>query len=96
MTGISRTSDGLDTRRRRVLYRAWHRGTRELDLLVGRFAEAEIETLTPAELDVFERLMEAPETDLFPWITGQEPIPAAYDTQVLRRLVTFAHSNPLL
>ena len=51
MTGISRTSADLDPRRRRILYRCWHRGIREMDLVLGQFAEAEIADLSPDELE---------------------------------------------
>jgi antitoxin CptB len=46
MTGSTRSSDGLDDRRKRLLFRCWHRGTREMDLILGRFADAEIATLS--------------------------------------------------
>ena len=61
--GIERTtrsSEGLDERRRRLLFRAWHRGMREIDLIMGRFADAHIATLSDAELDEFERLLDVP------------------------------------
>ena len=51
MTGTTRTSEGLDERRRRLLYRAWHRGMREMDLIMGRFADAEIGDMSEADLD---------------------------------------------
>lgn len=57
MTGISRTSADLDPRRRRILFRAWHRGIREMDLILGQFAEAELATLSEAELDELEAIM---------------------------------------
>ena len=44
MTGSSRSSDGLDPRRRRLLFRSWHRGTREADLIMGRFADVHSST----------------------------------------------------
>jgi antitoxin CptB len=84
-----RTSDGLDTRRRRLLYRAWHRGVREMDLIVGRFADAAIEAFSDADLDVFERLIEVPNEELYAWVSGQSGIPADYDTAVMRRLKEF-------
>ena len=56
MTGSRRTSADLDPRRRKILFRAWHRGIREMDLLMGQFADAEIGTLTESELDDFEAL----------------------------------------
>ncbi|WP_238183519.1 succinate dehydrogenase assembly factor 2, partial [Methylobacterium trifolii] len=57
MSGTTRTSADLDPRRRRILFRAWHRGIREMDLIMGRFADAEIGTLSEAELDQFEALI---------------------------------------
>ncbi len=96
MSGSTRTSAGLDVRRRRVLFRAWHRGIREMDLLMGRFADAEIGTMPDADLDEFERLIEVPDRDLFRWITGEDETPSNYDTAVFRRLRGFhSHAAPI-
>jgi len=84
-----RSSAGLDERRRRLLFRAWRRGVREMDLIVGRFADASIDTFNDAELDQFERLIEIPNAELYAWIVGNEAIPAPQDTAVLRRLIAF-------
>ncbi len=65
MTGLSRSTDGLDPRRKRILFRAWHRGTREMDLLMGQYAEKAIDAMSDAELDIFEALIEVPDRDLF-------------------------------
>jgi antitoxin CptB len=89
MTGMTRSSEGLDLRRRKALYHAWHRGTREMDLVLGRFADAEIHNLDDGELGVFELLMEAPDRDLFSWMTGSAETPANYDTPVFRRIRSF-------
>jgi antitoxin CptB len=83
----------LDARRRRLLYRSWHRGTREMDLIMGRFADATIGTLTEAELDDFERLSEEPEPDLYAWITGERPVAPAHDTPLFQRLRQFARNT---
>jgi antitoxin CptB len=80
MTGTQRSSDGLDPRRRKALFRAWRRGTREVDLLLGRFADAYIADLGEHELAEFEALMQVPEPDLLAWLMGREPIPSAYGT----------------
>ena len=58
MTGLSRSSADLDPRRRRILYRCWHRGIREMDLVFGQFAETEIAMLSDAELDALETVIE--------------------------------------
>jgi antitoxin CptB len=84
-----RSSAGLDVRRRKLLFRAWRRGVREMDLIVGRFADAHIDTLDEAALDDFERLIEAPNAELYAWVIGAENVPANYDTEVLAKLRAF-------
>jgi antitoxin CptB len=89
MTGTSRSSAGLDTRRRKLLFRCWHRGMREMDLIMGRFADAAIEQLTSDELAEFEHLLEAPDRELLAWIIGEADVPPGYDTALFRRLRDF-------
>ncbi|MBB4000568.1 FAD assembly factor SdhE [Aureimonas pseudogalii] len=89
MTGTTRSSSDLDPRRRKALFRSWHRGTREMDLVLGRFADAEIDKLDDGEMEIFELLMEAPDRDLFTWLTGSAETPANYDTPVFRRIRSF-------
>src|ERR1700761_6232430 len=84
-----RSSEGLDTRRKRLLFRAWRRGVREMDLIVGRFADAHIEAFDAVGLDDFERLIEVPNNDLYAWVVGSDPVPADYDTAVLAELKKF-------
>ena len=96
MSGSTRSSADLDVRRRRNLFRAWHRGIREMDLIMGRFADAEIGTLSEGDLDEFERLIEVPDRDLYRWIIGEDEVPANYDTPLFRRLRTFhTHAAPI-
>ncbi|BAF87218.1 MULTISPECIES: succinate dehydrogenase assembly factor 2 [Azorhizobium] len=89
MSGTVKSSAGLDVRRRRIIYRAWHRGTREMDLIMGRFADANIETLTEAEVDIFEHLLEIEDPDLFSWLSGSLPVPAELDTPFFRKIQTW-------
>ena len=58
--GTTRSSEGLSERRKRLLFRCWHRGTREMDLILGRFADADIADLSESEVDELERLVELP------------------------------------
>ncbi len=96
MSGQTRSSADFDPRRRKILFRAWHRGMREMDLIMGRFAEERLNTLSEAELDVFEALIEVPDRDLLAWITGREPTPANYDSEVFRQLRSFhTHDRPV-
>ena len=89
MSGTTISSEGLDARRRRLLFRAWHRGMREVDLITGRFADAHVATLSEAEVDAFERLMDVPEPDLLAWVMGAAPPPADHDTPLFRRICAF-------
>jgi len=89
MSGSTRSSEGLDERRRRLLFRAWHRGMREVDLITGRFADAHLATLSDAEVGDFERLMDVPEPDLLNWVMGAAEIPETHDTALFRRLCDF-------
>jgi len=75
MTGTTRSSVGLDERRKRLLFRCWHRGTREMDLILGRFADREIGALTEAELTELEQLIEVPDPDLYAALTGDREPP---------------------
>ena len=61
-----------DIRRKRLLFRSWHRGTREADLILGSFAEANLAAFDEARLDRYEALLECPDADLFDWITGRD------------------------
>jgi antitoxin CptB len=75
MTGTNLSSAGLDARRAKALFRSWHRGMREVDLILGDFADAEIASLTDAELDQYEELLGVPDGDLLRWVTGERPVP---------------------
>ena len=71
-----------------MLFRAWHRGMREVDLITGRFADAHLASLSEAEVDDFERLMDVPEPDLLAWVMGAA-VPPAFDQPVFRRMRDF-------
>src|SRR5947207_5053434 len=80
MTGTTRSSEGLDLRRRKLLFRSWHRGMREMDLIMGRFADSTLDALADPELADFERLIKVPDRDLLTWITGEADVPADFDS----------------
>jgi antitoxin CptB len=89
MTGTTRSSGGLDDRRKRLLFRCWHRGTREMDLILGRFADAEIATLSDDELGTLERLIELPDPDLYAALTGDAPLPPEHASALFDRIKAF-------
>ena len=89
MTGTTRSSSGLDDRRKRLLFRCWHRGTREMDLILGRFADAEIAAMRDDELAELERLIEVPDPDLYAALIGETPLDPAYATALFDRIKAF-------
>jgi succinate dehydrogenase flavin-adding protein (antitoxin of CptAB toxin-antitoxin module) len=66
---------------------------REMDLIVGRFADVFIDRFDDAALDDFEQLIEAPNAALYAWVVGDEAAPQNYDTAVLRQLIAFHAQN---
>lgn len=70
-----------------MLFRAWHRGIREVDLVLGRFADCEIAGFSEAELNDFEKLLDVPTPDLLAWVMGELPVPPEDETPVLRRML---------
>jgi antitoxin CptB len=89
MTGTTRSSGGLDDRRKRILFRCWHRGTREMDLILGRFADAEIASLGDDELSQLEHLIEVPDHDLYAAVNGHAALAPEYATGLFDRIKSF-------
>ena len=79
-------------RRKRLLFRSWHRGTREADLILGSFAEAHLGGFDARQLDRYEALLECPDAELFDWMTGRAAPPSEYDNDVSRLLLAFRYS----
>jgi antitoxin CptB len=79
----------LDLRRKRLVFRAWHRGTKETDIILGRFADAHVPAMPDAELADFERILEIPDPDIFALVTGTVPVPDAVSSPILTRLIAF-------
>jgi len=88
-TGTNRSSDGLDARRRRLLFRCWHRGIREMDLVLGRFADEQLASLSEVELTELEGWLDIPDQQMFAWVNGMEPAPPEFETGLFRRLRDF-------
>ena len=78
--------DDAEIRRKRLLFRCWHRGTQEIDLIFGRFAENSLAGLGTRQLDRFEALLDCTDADLFDWVTGRCTPPLAYDDDVMHML----------
>lgn len=78
-----------DTRLKRLKFRAWHRGFREADLILGPFADTHAAALSAEQLDAFEALLEQPDQDLYEWIVERTPTPPEHDGEIMRMIKQF-------
>ncbi|WP_439579774.1 succinate dehydrogenase assembly factor 2 [Elioraea sp.] len=83
----------MDARRRRILFRAGHRGTHETDLLVGGFVAETLGAIDEAGLDALEAVLDLPDPDLFDWLTGRRTVPVEAETPMLRAMVDWAQAR---
>ena len=88
MTDETEPAGGLDARRRRIHFRVRRRGMVELDVLLGRFADARLAALSPDDLDRFETLLEVPDQELFRWIT-EDDVPEGHRSALMSDLIAF-------
>jgi antitoxin CptB len=82
----------IEDRRKRLRFRSWHRGMREMDLLMGSFADAHVGAFDAQRLDAYEALLEMSDPDLYNWMSGREPVPAEHDNDVMRLLAEFRYT----
>jgi antitoxin CptB len=82
-------ADDLEIRRKRLRFRSWHRGTREMDLLIGRFADTHLDGFDATQIARFEGLLNQEDPDLYNWMTGRAAPPAAQDHDVMQLLKNF-------
>ena len=75
-----------EARRKRLLFRAQRRGFKEVDLIFGTFAAAELSRLSDAELDQFEALLIAPDQEVYAWLRGAEPVPSEFESPLFQRM----------
>jgi antitoxin CptB len=84
--------ENLNNKRKRLIFRSQHRGTKEMDLIMGSFALAHVPSFSQSELAAYEALLTQNDPDLYNWITGVEPVPANIESDVFARLR--AHKLP--
>jgi antitoxin CptB len=82
-------TDDHDARLKKLKLRAWRRGFREADLILGPFADNHVAQFTPSELDWFEALLDQPDQDVYAWIVGSLPTPRAFDGEIMRQIKAF-------
>lgn len=84
-------SEDLKERQRKLRFRAWRRGFREMDLLMGSFADERIEAFSADQLDQFERLLSTPDWEVYAWLIGQKDVPDNHKSAVLDQLIAFRY-----
>lgn len=82
----------MDARRRKLTFRAWRRGFREMDLLMGAYADAHMADLSEDGLAEFERLLAIPDWEVYAWLIGQKPVPDNHKGPVLDQLIAFRYA----
>lgn len=87
--------ESLELWRKRLRYRSWHRGTKELDLLLGSFADRHLEIFDARQLARFEVLLEAPSPVIQAWLVDRVPPPAEVESDVLRLLLAHKLDAPI-
>ncbi len=81
----------MDAERNKLRFRAWRRGFREADLILGPFADTHVPTMNPDELVAFETLLDELDHDIYGWIVGREPTPPQFDNEIMRKLKAFRY-----
>ena len=86
MADTNEPLDPVAKRRKRLRYHCWHRGTKEMDILLGRFVDAHIGAMDERQMGELEALLLLPDPDLYNWITGKEDPPANIVSPVFEKL----------
>ena len=82
-------SANLEITRKRLLWRASHRGIKEMDLVLGGFASDNLKNMSEAELNQFSILLDIPDQDLLAWLTDQETVPPNVASSMLAKILAF-------
>ncbi len=89
MSPKDESTSTLQLVRRRGIYRAWHRGTKELDFILGHFCDAHVHQFDGPRLELFETVMAYEETELQQWLMGQAELPAGETGEMLGEIRAF-------
>lgn len=85
--------NNIEHTRKRLIFRSWHRGTKEMDLLMGSFADQHVPTFTREELSHYDDILKQNDPDLYIWIMGTEQPPSNIVTPVLERLIAHQYKQ---
>ena len=82
-------AEDLEVRRKRLRYHSWHRGTKELDLVLGQFSEKYLPTMSENDIDLFEAIINENEHDIYAWLAGREPAPEQHKNHIMNMILNF-------
>jgi len=82
-------------KRKRLIFRSWHRGTQEMDIIMGTFAQDHVEGFSEEELEAYDELLQTPDPDLYDWVSGRVAVPANEMSPMLQKLLDHHVSTSL-
>ena len=83
------STEGFPPRKKRILIRSWHRGTKEMDLILGGFTDKHLHGWNDADLDAFEFISDMHDVSLFNWISGVDEVPQKVNTPMFKEILKF-------
>ncbi len=86
-------TDDLNNKRKKLIFRSWHRGTKEMDLLMGSFADQNLQSFDESALALYEDILNHNDPDLYNWISGREEPPANVRNQVFDALLEHKYAS---
>ena len=89
-TPVMTQPDEIETRRKRLLWRATHRGIKEMDLILGGFVVTNLDAFTVADIADLERIMDIPDQEMLAWATKQGDVPPEHASPLLTRILAYA------
>ena len=78
-----------DKKIKKLLFRSMHRGTKEMDIILGNFAKSHIDSFSNSDLSEFEKILDIPDDTLFDWYMKKSTIPSIFDNKTLKLLMNY-------
>ena len=82
-------AEDLEVRRKRLRYHSWHRGTKELDMVLVQFSEKYLPTMSENDIDLFEAIINENEHDIYAWLAGRERVPEQHENHIMNMILNF-------
>ena len=91
---MTATDKALEHRRKKLKFRAWHRGIKEMDLILGKYADEHLAAMSSAEMDQFSHLLKQADDELYTWVSGAKTVPEEFDNDIMKTLKSFQMIPP--